>query len=107
MPRCRWVRRPREIFSIACHGQRRGWKQSSTKARARDSRVLRSIEQCLSILADDPDARLISGGTDLVVESNLRSRRWSHLVSVEAIAELREFSETREFDHHRRGASAE
>jgi len=37
---------------------------------------------------------VISGGTDLVVESNLRSRRWPHLVSVEAIAELREFSET-------------
>jgi xanthine dehydrogenase small subunit len=53
-----------------------------------------TVEQCLSILADDPSARLISGGTDLVVESNLRSRRWSHLVSVEAIAELREFSET-------------
>jgi xanthine dehydrogenase small subunit len=53
-----------------------------------------TVEQCLSILADHPNARLISGGTDLVVESNLRSRRWSHLVSVEAIAELREFSET-------------
>jgi xanthine dehydrogenase small subunit len=53
-----------------------------------------SIQQCLSILAGDPDARLISGGTDLVVESNLRSRRWSHLVSLEAIAELREFSES-------------
>jgi xanthine dehydrogenase small subunit len=53
-----------------------------------------SIEQCVSILAADPDARLISGGTDLVVESNLRSRRWSHLVSVEAIAELRGFSES-------------
>jgi len=53
-----------------------------------------SIAQCLSILAGDPDARLISGGTDLVVESNLRSRRWSHLVSVEAIAELRKFSES-------------
>ena len=52
-----------------------------------------SIEQCLSILAADSDARLISGGTDLVVESNLRSRRWKHLVSVEAIAELRGFSE--------------
>ncbi len=52
------------------------------------------IEECLSILAADHDARLISGGTDMVVESNLRSRRWSHLVSVEAIAELREFSET-------------
>jgi xanthine dehydrogenase small subunit len=53
-----------------------------------------SIEQCLAILASDPDARLISGGTDLVVESNLRSRRWPHLISVEAIAELREFSES-------------
>jgi xanthine dehydrogenase small subunit len=53
-----------------------------------------SIQQCLSILAEDPDARLISGGTDLVVESNLRSRRWPHLVSLEAIAELREFSES-------------
>jgi xanthine dehydrogenase small subunit len=52
-----------------------------------------SIEQCLAILAEDPEARLISGGTDLVVESNLRARRWSHLVSLEAIAELREFSE--------------
>jgi xanthine dehydrogenase small subunit len=53
-----------------------------------------SLEQCVSILADHPDARLISGGTDLVVESNLRARRWSHLVSVEAIAELRELSES-------------
>src|SRR5580698_9575897 len=52
-----------------------------------------SIQQCLSIMAADPDARLISGGTDLVVESNLRARRWRHLVSVEAIAELRDFSE--------------
>jgi len=53
-----------------------------------------SIDQCLAMLAADPEARLISGGTDLVVESNLRFRRWPHLVSVEAIAELREFSET-------------
>jgi xanthine dehydrogenase small subunit len=52
-----------------------------------------SLEQCLTIVAGDPEARVISGGTDLVVESNLRSRRWPHLVSVEAIAELREFSE--------------
>ncbi|HTW67383.1 MAG TPA: FAD binding domain-containing protein [Bryobacteraceae bacterium] len=52
-----------------------------------------SIKECLGILAADPDARLISGGTDLVVESNLCARRWPHLVSVEAIAELREFSE--------------
>jgi xanthine dehydrogenase small subunit len=53
-----------------------------------------SIQQCLSMLARDPAARLISGGTDLVVESNLRARRWANLVSLEAIAELREFSES-------------
>jgi xanthine dehydrogenase small subunit len=46
------------------------------------------------MLGGDPDARLISGGTDLVVESNLRARRWPHLISLEAIAELREFSES-------------
>jgi xanthine dehydrogenase small subunit len=53
-----------------------------------------SVEQCWAILTRDPESRLISGGTDLVVESNLRGRRWSHLVSLEAIPELREFSET-------------
>jgi len=53
-----------------------------------------SIDACLSILAGDPAARLISGGTDLVVEANLRFRRWPHLVSLEAIVELREFTET-------------
>jgi len=53
-----------------------------------------SVEQCLAMLAGDPDARLISGGTDLVVESNLRARRWPHLISLEAIAELGEFSES-------------
>ena len=57
-----------------------------------------SLEHCLATLglatlAGDPAARLISGGTDLVVESNLRARRWPHLVSVEAMAELREFSD--------------
>jgi xanthine dehydrogenase small subunit len=63
---------------------------------ASDARFSRptNVQRCLSILTADPNARLISGGTDLVVESNLRSRRWSHLVSVEAIAELREFSES-------------
>ena len=55
-----------------------------------------SLEECVAILAADPEARLLAGGTDLAVESNLRARRWGHLVSLEAIAELREFSETAE-----------
>ena len=62
-------------------------------AEARFSRPL-TLEQCLSILAAEPDARLIAGGTDLVVESNLRARRWKHLVSLEAIEELRDFRES-------------
>jgi xanthine dehydrogenase small subunit len=53
-----------------------------------------SMETCLATLESDPGGRLISGGTDLVVESNLRGRRWPHLISVEGIAELREFSES-------------
>jgi xanthine dehydrogenase small subunit len=53
-----------------------------------------TLQECLALLADDPDARLLAGGTDLGVESNLRGRRWAHLVSLEAITELREFSET-------------
>ena len=49
----------------------------------------KTIEECLAI----PDGKLIAGGTDLAVESNLRGRRWKHLVSLDAIEELREFSE--------------
>ncbi len=55
-----------------------------------------SISECIAILARDPEARLIAGGTDLGVESNLKFRRWPHLVSLEAIDELRAFSETRD-----------
>jgi len=63
---------------------------------ARFTRTVR-LDDCLSLLAQEPNARVISGGTDLAVESNLRARRWSHLVSVEAIPELHEFTQTREF----------
>ena len=53
----------------------------------------KTVAECIALLAD-PEARLIAGGTDLAVESNLAGRRWPHLVSLEAIEELREFSET-------------
>lgn len=53
----------------------------------------RTIHECLSILADCPQARLIAGGTDVMVESNLHGRRFEQLVSVDAIDELRAFSE--------------
>jgi xanthine dehydrogenase small subunit len=53
-----------------------------------------TVADCLSILSANPEARLVAGATDLAVESNLRFRRWPHVVSLEALAELREFSET-------------
>jgi xanthine dehydrogenase small subunit len=53
-----------------------------------------TIDECLAILAANPEAKLIAGGSDLGVESNLHGRQWKHLVSLEAIVELREFSET-------------
>jgi xanthine dehydrogenase small subunit len=53
-----------------------------------------TVDECAAILAADPDATLIAGGTDLGVEANLKGRRWTHVVSLEAIDELRELSET-------------
>ena len=51
-----------------------------------------SLRQCLEILRDHPEAQLVAGATDLGVEMNLRGRRFAHLVSIEALPELREFS---------------
>src|SRR5215813_514866 len=53
-----------------------------------------SLAECLALLAAHPDARLLAGATDLAVESNLRGRRFSCLISVEALDELRLFRET-------------
>ena len=55
-----------------------------------------TVRECLTVLAADPEAKVIAGGTDLAVESNLRASRWKHLVSLEAIAELKEFADTGE-----------
>lgn len=55
-----------------------------------------TIDECLAILTSDPTAKLVAGGTDIGVESNLRAGRWTHLVSLEAIEELKEFFNTPE-----------
>lgn len=54
----------------------------------------RTLDECLELLRADPGAKLVAGATDLGVESNLLERRWSHLVSVEAVRELHEFADT-------------
>ena len=53
-----------------------------------------SLADCLSLLQAHPQARLVAGATDLAVERNLRGRRWPMLISLEALAELRHFTET-------------
>ena len=53
-----------------------------------------TTDACIAILQQDPGATLVAGGSDLCVESNLRDKRWSHLVSLDGIAELQAFSDT-------------
>jgi xanthine dehydrogenase small subunit len=55
-----------------------------------------TVDECLALLKSNPEAKLVAGATDLGVESNLRARRWPHLISLDAIEELREFSSTPE-----------
>lgn len=50
-----------------------------------------NLAECLEIAARSPEAKWIGGATDLAVEANLRFRRWKHLISLEAVPELREF----------------
>ncbi len=51
-----------------------------------------SIDECLAMLAATPGARIVAGASDVAVESNLHGRRFTGIISVEAIEELREFS---------------
>jgi xanthine dehydrogenase small subunit len=53
-----------------------------------------TVDDWVAALAEHPAATLIAGGTDLGVEWNLHHLRWTHLISLEAIDELRAFSET-------------
>lgn len=55
-----------------------------------------SLADCLRLLAAHPEARPVAGATDLAVEMNLRGIRWPLLVGLEAIPELRTFSDTAE-----------
>ena len=54
-----------------------------------------TVDACVALLVRTPGAMLIAGSTDLGVEANLKGARWPHLVSLEAIDELREYRETR------------
>ena len=63
-----------------------------------------TVDDCVKLLSQDPDATIVAGASDLGVEANLRGRRWRRLVSVEGIAEMREIVDAEE--HVRLGAAA-
>ena len=54
-------------------------------------RLLRpeSLDALLAALAAEPEAKLIAGGTDVVVEINQRQARWPTSIVLEAVDELR------------------
>jgi xanthine dehydrogenase small subunit len=52
-----------------------------------------TLDECLALMAVQPDAVVVAGGSDLGVESNLHGARWRHVISLEAIDELRELAE--------------
>ncbi|MGA7413989.1 MAG: FAD binding domain-containing protein, partial [Bryobacteraceae bacterium] len=53
-----------------------------------------TIAECLDLLHEHPKARLVAGGTDLAVESNLRHLRFPAWINVDALAELCDFLDT-------------
>jgi xanthine dehydrogenase small subunit len=55
-----------------------------------------SLAACFAQMSEHPDASLIAGGTDLVVEANLRLKRFPYLIGVEALPELRGLREDSE-----------
>jgi xanthine dehydrogenase small subunit len=52
-----------------------------------------SLNECLKLSADDGAAQFVAGNTDLGVMTNLRHRRFPHLISLDGIPELREFQD--------------
>ena len=56
-----------------------------------------TLEEALKYRAENPEAKLIGGGTDLVVEVNLQHQRWSQFLSLDAIDGLRDIAWTEDF----------
>ena len=54
------------------------------------------LDECLEIAAADASSRFVAGNTDLGVLTNLRDHRYTHLISLEGVPELRECFEDAE-----------
>ncbi|HEV2804246.1 MAG TPA: xanthine dehydrogenase molybdopterin binding subunit [Chthoniobacterales bacterium] len=53
-----------------------------------------SLQKLFSAMAENPEARLVAGATDLGLEITKRFQRFAAIISIEAVAELNEVSST-------------
>jgi len=53
-----------------------------------------SLSECLRLAAGEAESQFVAGNTDLGVMTNLRGRRFPHLIGLDGVPELREFRET-------------
>ena len=53
----------------------------------------RSVQEATSLLVENPDAQILSGGTDFMVEVNFNHRKPTTVLSLGAIDALREWHE--------------
>jgi CO/xanthine dehydrogenase FAD-binding subunit len=60
-------------------------------------RIPTTLDAALAALADDPDAQVLAGGTDFMVETNFGHRRPPSVVAIDRIPELKQW-------HHDAGA---
>lgn len=59
-----------------------------------DYKTPESLPELFALLEDLPDARIVCGGTDLVLDITKRHKSFAHLISIEAIPGLRGISRT-------------
>ena len=55
-----------------------------------------TLAECLELLSKHPGARIVAGGTDLAVESNLRYRRFPLWIGIDSLPEICDFLSTPE-----------
>jgi xanthine dehydrogenase small subunit len=71
------------------------WAEPTAVDHAQDGRRFvrpTSLADVFRCLADNPDATIIAGGTDLMVRANQSYQQFGTLLSLEAVAELRELA---------------
>jgi xanthine dehydrogenase small subunit len=55
-----------------------------------------TLAECLDLLEEYPEARIVAGATDLAVESNLRHRRFPLLIAIDDLPELSVFEDNQD-----------